>query len=84
MLNYCAIINFTKDYFYFHNRSQNSSNPNILDSQSSPNRMNITPTHINTNNNTPPGNPVGVVKGVQQAKPLESDSPVMKDVPPYR
>ncbi|XP_049886144.1 ras association domain-containing protein 8 [Pectinophora gossypiella] len=63
-----------------------TSNPNILDSQCSPNRMNVTPTHNNgnVNNNTSPGNPVGVVKGVQQAKSSESDSPIMKDVPPYR
>ncbi|XP_026332097.1 ras association domain-containing protein 8 [Hyposmocoma kahamanoa] len=66
------------------NGSQITSNPNILESQGSPNRMNATPTHNNNNNNSPAGNPVGVVKGVQQAKTPESDSPVMKDVPPYR
>lgn len=55
----------------------------MLDSQNSPNRMTTTPTYSNVNN-TSPGNPVGVVKGVQQAKTPESDSPVLKDVPPYR
>lgn len=44
--------------------------------------MNTIPT-LNVNN-TSPGNPVGVVKGVQQAKSPESNSPVLKDVPPYR
>lgn len=63
----------------------NTSNPNILDSQNSPSRMNTTPTYSNSNvNNTSPGNPVGVVKGVQQARTSESDSPLLKDVPPYR
>ncbi|PZC76898.1 ras association domain-containing protein 8 [Helicoverpa armigera] len=67
------------------NGGHNTSNPNILDTQNSPNRMNTTPTYSNNNvNNTSPGNPVGVVKGVQQAKTPESDSPVLKDVPPYR
>ncbi|KAJ2954825.1 hypothetical protein O0L34_g3137 [Tuta absoluta] len=67
------------------NGSHNTSNPNILESQNSPNRMNITPTHnANTNNNTSPGNLIGVVKGVQQAKTPESNSPGLKDVPPYR
>ncbi|KAI5645791.1 ras association (RalGDS/AF-6) domain-containing protein [Phthorimaea operculella] len=67
------------------NGSHNTSNPNILESQNSPNRMNITPTHnASTNNNTSPGNLIGVVKGVQQAKTPESDSPGLKDVPPYR
>ncbi|XP_053615555.1 ras association domain-containing protein 8 [Plodia interpunctella] len=60
----------------------NASNPNILESQNSPNRMNTTPTYNNIN--TSPGNPVGVVKGVQQSKTPESDNTVMKDVPPYR
>lgn len=46
-------------------------------------RMNTTPP-FNSNVNTSPGNPVGVVKGVQQAKTQESDSAMMKDVPPYR
>ncbi|XP_026761397.1 ras association domain-containing protein 8 isoform X1 [Galleria mellonella] len=67
------------------NGSHNTSNPNILESQNSPNRINTTPTYNNNNiSNTSPGNPVGVVKGVQQTKTLESDSPVLKDVPPYR
>ncbi|XP_045779243.1 ras association domain-containing protein 8 isoform X2 [Maniola jurtina] len=65
------------------NGSHNTSSPNISDKQSSPNRTNTTPTHNNVNN-TSPGNPVGVVKGVQQAKSPESNSPVLKDVPPYR
>ncbi|XP_023945443.1 ras association domain-containing protein 8 isoform X3 [Bicyclus anynana] len=65
------------------NGSHNTSSPNISDKQSSPNRINTTPTHNNVNN-TSPGNPVGVVKGVQQAKSPESNSPVLKDVPPYR
>lgn len=56
----------------------------MLDNQNqgSP-RMNTTP-YNNNNLNNSPGNPVGVVKGVQQAKTPESNSPVMKDVPPYR
>ncbi|XP_059051975.1 ras association domain-containing protein 8 isoform X1 [Achroia grisella] len=67
------------------NGSHNTSNPNMLESQNSPNRLNATPTYSNNNiNNTSPSNPVGVVKGVQQTKMLESDSPVLKDVPPYR
>ncbi|XP_034835991.1 ras association domain-containing protein 8 isoform X2 [Maniola hyperantus] len=65
------------------NGSHNTSSPNISDKQSSPNRTNSTPTHNNVNN-TSPGNPVGVVKGVQQTKSPESNSPVLKDVPPYR
>lgn len=59
--------------------NHNTSNPNILEPHNSPNR-----TVSSFNSNTSPGNPVGVVKGVQQTKPLESDSPVLKDVPPYR
>lgn len=47
------------------------------DKQSSPSQAN---TPIN-NVNTP--NPVGVVKGVQQKSP-DSNSPVLKGVPPYR
>ncbi|XP_013166337.1 PREDICTED: ras association domain-containing protein 8 isoform X1 [Papilio xuthus] len=62
----------------------NGSNSNPNDNQNSPNRTNTTPTFNNNVNNTSPGNPVGVVKGVQQAKPPESNSPVLKDVPPYR
>lgn len=77
--NHCTLT-----YIPYIIRSHNTSNPNILESQGSPNRMNVTPTHTNNNNNSPAGNPVGVVKGVQQAKTPESDSPVMKDVPPYR
>lgn len=61
-----------------------SHNSNLNDNQNSPNRANTTPTFNNNVNNTSPGNPVGVVKGVQQAKPPESNSPVFKDVPPYR
>ncbi|XP_041982993.1 ras association domain-containing protein 8 [Aricia agestis] len=63
------------------NGSNNTSNQNAQESQSSPSRMNTTPTFVN---NTSPGNPVGVVKGVQQNKTPESISPVLKDVPPYR
>ncbi|KAG7309182.1 hypothetical protein JYU34_005106 [Plutella xylostella] len=67
------------------NGGHNTSNPNMLDSHNSPNRMNTTPPYNNNNsNNTSPGNPVGVVKGIQQAKTPESHSPVLKDVPPYR
>lgn len=58
-----------------------STNP-VADKQNSPNRVTTTPTH--NVNNTSPGNPIGVVKGVQQAKSPESNSPVLKDVPPYR
>ncbi|XP_047537609.1 ras association domain-containing protein 8 [Vanessa atalanta] len=65
------------------NGSHNISNVNAADKQNSPNRVNTTPT-LNNVNNTSPGNPVGVVKGVQQAKSPESNSPVLKDVPPYR
>ncbi|XP_063529279.1 ras association domain-containing protein 8 isoform X2 [Cydia strobilella] len=65
------------------NGSHNTSNSNILDSQNSPNRINPGPTYNNISN-TSPGNPVGVVKGVQQSKTPESDSPVLKHVPPYR
>lgn len=66
------------------NGSHNISNPNILDSQNSPNRLNTTPPYNNNLSNGSPGNPVGVVKGVQQAKTPESNSPLLKDVPPYR
>ncbi|KAL4717139.1 hypothetical protein ACJJTC_017026 [Scirpophaga incertulas] len=59
------------------------SNSNILDSQNLPNRLNSTPPYSNINNGSP-GNPVGVVKGVQQSKTPESNSPLLKDVPPYR
>ncbi|XP_068619586.1 tropomyosin isoform X2 [Battus philenor] len=62
-----------------------NSNPGTLpDIQNSPIRTNTTPTFNNNVNNTSPGNPVGVVKGVQQAKSPESNSPILKDVPPYR
>lgn len=64
-------------------RSNNTSNPNLLDTQSSPNQVNATPIYNNTNN-TSPGNPVGVVKGIQQAKTTDPDNSVLKDVPPYR
>ncbi|KAJ0172268.1 hypothetical protein K1T71_012241 [Dendrolimus kikuchii] len=63
--------------------SNNTSNPNLLESQGSPNQVNATPIYNNTNN-TSPGNPVGVVKGVQQSKTTDADSPTLKDVPPYR
>ncbi|XP_030035167.2 ras association domain-containing protein 8 [Manduca sexta] len=66
------------------NCNHNTSNPNIVDSQSSPNRINTVASYNNNVNNTSPGNPVGVVKGVQQAKIPDSESPVLKDVPPYR
>ncbi|CAH2054577.1 unnamed protein product, partial [Iphiclides podalirius] len=66
------------------NGSHNNQNSSVPDSQNSPNRANATPTFNNNVNNTSPGNPVGVVKGVQQAKSPESNSPVLKDVPPYR
>ncbi|XP_050354775.1 ras association domain-containing protein 8 [Nymphalis io] len=65
------------------NGSHNISNVNATDKKNSTNRVNTTPT-LNNVNNTSPGNPVGVVKGVQQAKSPESNSPVLKDVPPYR
>ncbi|XP_073959095.1 ras association domain-containing protein 8 isoform X2 [Choristoneura fumiferana] len=65
------------------NGSHNTSNSNILENQNSPNRINPGSTYSNINN-TPPGNPVGVVKGVQQSKTPESDSPALKYVPPYR
>ncbi|XP_013186149.1 uncharacterized protein LOC106131568 isoform X2 [Amyelois transitella] len=59
-----------------------ASNPNILESQNSPNGLNTTPTYNNIN--TSPGNPVGVVKGVQQTKSVDPDNAVIKNVPPYR
>lgn len=64
------------------NGGNNPSNPKA-DSQGSPNRTNTSALYNNTNNN-PPSNPVGVVKGVQQAKTSDADSLVLKDVPPYR
>lgn len=70
-------------FFCFLNSSHNVSNTNATDKQNSPNRVNTTPT-LNNVNNTSPGNPVGVVKGVQQAKSPEPNSPPLKDVPPYR
>ncbi|GBP15232.1 Ras association domain-containing protein 8 [Eumeta japonica] len=67
------------------NSTQNSSNPNILENQNSPNRVaNTSYSSNNSNSNNSPGNPVGVVKGVQQTKTPESNSPILKDVPPYR
>ncbi|CAH0731933.1 unnamed protein product, partial [Brenthis ino] len=62
------------------NGSHNTNS--VPDKQTSPSQVNTVPT-LNVNN-TSPSNPVGVVKGVQQAKPPESNSPVLKDVPPYR
>ncbi|CAK1545681.1 unnamed protein product [Leptosia nina] len=59
---------------------QNTPNPNLQDKQSPANRSNSAFNNVNTS----PSNPVGVVKGIQQSKTPESDSPVMKDVPPYR
>lgn len=70
-------------FCFFLNSSHNVSNTNATDKQNSPNRVNATPT-LNNVNNTSPGNPVGVVKGVQQAKSPEPNSPPLKDVPPYR
>ncbi|CAH0402358.1 unnamed protein product [Chilo suppressalis] len=66
------------------NGSHNTSNPNILDNQNSPNRLNAALPYNNNLNHGSPGNPVGVVKGVQQAKTPETNSPLLKDVPPYR
>lgn len=66
------------------NSSHNTSNPNMLENRISPNRINAIPNYNNNVNNTSPGNPVGVVKGIQQSKTLESDSTGSKDVPPYR
>lgn len=57
--------------------SYNVTTRTNTDKQSSPSQAN---TPIN-NVNTP--NPVGVVKGVQQKSP-DSNSPVLKGVPPYR
>ncbi|XP_022113913.1 ras association domain-containing protein 8 isoform X1 [Pieris rapae] len=59
---------------------QTTLNPNIQDKQNSPNRPNSTAFN---NVNTSPSNPVGVVRGIQQSK-TSDDSPVSKDVPPYR
>lgn len=56
----------------------------MLENRISPNRINAIPNYNNNVNNTSPGNPVGVVKGIQQSKTLESDSTGSKDVPPYR
>ncbi|KAF9813870.1 hypothetical protein SFRURICE_008025 [Spodoptera frugiperda] len=59
------------------NGGHTTSNPNMLDSQNSPNRTSTTPTYSNNNpNNTSPGNPVGVGK---DKKKLFREPP-----PPYR
>ncbi|VVC95140.1 unnamed protein product, partial [Leptidea sinapis] len=60
---------------------QSTPQSNVQDKQSSPNKLNTGPLN---NVNTPSNNPVGVVKGVQQAKTPEPDSTMIKDVPPYR
>ncbi|XP_050680235.1 ras association domain-containing protein 8 [Leptidea sinapis] len=63
------------------NVHQSTPQSNVQDKQSSPNKLNTGPLN---NVNTPSNNPVGVVKGVQQAKTPEPDSTMIKDVPPYR
>lgn len=75
-------------HFHSHNmlnfviRTRNTPNQNAQENQNSPSKLNTTPTH--NASNISPGNPIGVVKGIQQSKTPESDSPVLKDVPPYR